>query len=153
MFIYEKPVDQQAFHAFLEGQPVIDVHVHVSKGFEGSALYGEGLPAGPKLDQAKLEWFQEELDRNTIVIALSGGPVPHVLNWTKQDDRIWGGVTFPYNEHLEQDETFTKAFLSYEELFPLYDSLGFKSMDWLTEVQKRDILLPQCSQNAGTKSG
>ncbi|SMD45441.1 hypothetical protein SAMN00777080_4092 [Aquiflexum balticum DSM 16537] len=128
LFFYEKPIDQKALNEFLKGQPIIDVHIHVSKGFEGNEVYGKGLKSGPKLDQAKLDWFKNAFDQNNIVIGLSGGPVQHVLNWMKEDKRFWGGVSFPYNQLNETDEPFIKEFLTYEELFILYDSAGFRSM-------------------------
>lgn len=128
LFIYEKPVDQQAMDKFLMGQPVIDVHIHVSKGFDNNDVYGSDLKSGPKLDHAKLNWFKNAFDKHNIVIGLSGGPVQHVMNWMKEDNRFWGGVSFPYNELNEADEPFVNEFLTYEELFVLYDSIGFRSM-------------------------
>lgn len=128
IFIHEKPVDQIELNKFLEGQPIIDIHVHITKGYEGNEIYGNGKPEGPELDQIKLDWFKAAFDQHNIVLGLAGGPVEHVKNWINQDSRFWGGPTFPYNELKASSEPFTKEFLSYDELFILYDSLGFKSM-------------------------
>lgn len=49
--IYVKPIGQKALEAFLFGQPVIDVHLHISRGNPDSKLYDQydGYAADPEL--------------------------------------------------------------------------------------------------------
>lgn len=136
IFIYEKPVNQADLNKFLKGQPVIDMHIHITKGYENNGFYGEGLPEGPELDQAKLDWMRKELDRNNIVLALGGGPVYHALRWGKADDRFWVGPVFPFNPLSPMDEPFEKEFLTYDELYQLYSTKSFRSMGEAMYVHK-----------------
>ena len=84
--IYEKPINQEALNEFLIGQPIIDVHLHISKGNPDSKLYNQ---YDLDIDQAKLKFTQEELDKNNIVLALGGGPIPYAETWATADQRIW----------------------------------------------------------------
>ena len=86
--IYERPIDQKALETFLQGQPIIDVHLHISKGNPDSKLYNQ---YDVDIDQAKLKFTLEELDKHNIVLALGGGPIGFAEMWATTDKRIWAG--------------------------------------------------------------
>lgn len=134
--IYEKPVDQEALNKFMHGQPVIDIHIHATKGYEGSEEYKRGLSEGSELDQATIDFILKEFDENNIVLALAGGPVYYAKKWAKADSRIWAGPVFPFKLGYHMDEPSTTEFLKYEELFELYKSKSFLSMGEAMYVHK-----------------
>ncbi|MGK7391061.1 MAG: amidohydrolase family protein [Candidatus Cyclobacteriaceae bacterium M2_1C_046] len=134
--IYEKPIDQKALNKFLQGQPIIDTHIHATKGYEGSEDYKKGLTEGPELDQATIDFVRKEFDENNVVIGLAGGPIYHAENWAKADPRFWAGPVFPFKIPYHMDEPSTKEFLTYEELYELYESKTFRSMGEAMYVHK-----------------
>ena len=136
LFIYEKPVDQEALNDFLKGQPIIDTHIHATKGYEGSEEYKKGLPEGPELDQATLDFVRKEFDENNIVLALAGGPIYYAKKWAQADSRICAGPVFPFYLGYHMDEPSTKEFLTYVELYELYKTKTFRSMGEAMYVHK-----------------
>lgn len=97
-FIYEKPVDQVALNSFLEDQPIIDVHIHITKGYQTNVLYNK---YDSDIDKAKIKWMTSELDKNNIVLTLAGGPAELLNSWTSFDDRYWVGPIFPCSQLVE----------------------------------------------------
>ena len=91
---------QDSLDLFLQNQPVIDVHIHITKGYTDNPDYNI---LDPDIDRAKVEWLRDELDRNNVVLALGGGPLAHALRWPRWDERYWSGPLFPCNELVEQD--------------------------------------------------
>ncbi|HEU5053266.1 MAG TPA: amidohydrolase family protein [Hanamia sp.] len=108
---------------FLKGQPVIDVHLHATKGFTDNDAYN-------KLDKditlAKIKWTSSELDSNHIVLALAGGVLANVKKWTAYDKRYWGGLIFPASKLVEQDQPYGKEFYTYSELKEIYKDTLFR---------------------------
>lgn len=68
IFIYEKPVDTIALNTFLEDQPIIDIHIHIYKGYSENKLYNE---IDSNISRAKIKWMTSELAQNNIVLALA----------------------------------------------------------------------------------
>jgi hypothetical protein len=129
--IYEKPIDQKALEAFLQGQPIIDVHLHISKGNADSKLYNQ---YDADIDIAKLKFTQEEFDKHNVVLALGGGPIPYAEMWGEADDRIWAGPILPCNPQSEYQQPCDDPFPDVEILRELYQSGKFKSMGELFQV-------------------
>jgi hypothetical protein len=129
--IYERPIDQKALETFLQGQPIIDVHLHISKGDADSKLYNQ---YDVDIDQAKLKFTQEELDKNNIVLALGGGPIPYAETWATADQRIWAGPILPCNPLSDFQQPCDDPFPDVERLRGLYQTGKFKSMGELFQV-------------------
>ena len=108
---------QDSLDLFLENQPVIDVHIHITKGYADNADYN-GID--PDIDRAKVEWLRDELDRNNVVLALGGGPMDYALLWPQWDERYWSGPRFPCNALREQDEPCPEELPDIELLDSLY---------------------------------
>jgi len=123
VFIFEKSVDQKALDAFLKNQPIIDVHLHITKGYSDNELYNK---VDPDINLAKLKWMSSELKNNNIVLALSGGPMELLKSWTNYDNRYWAGVIFPCSALVEQDQPCEKEFYNYDELKDIYSDGSFK---------------------------
>ena len=131
LVIHEKPIDQNALNEFLAGQPIIDVHLHITKGSDKSKLYKQ---FDADLDVAKLKFTQSELDKNNVVLALAGGPIPYAINWTNADNRIWAGPILPCNPLSTSDQPCDSMFPDVTVLRELYASGTFKSMGELFQV-------------------
>jgi predicted TIM-barrel fold metal-dependent hydrolase len=129
--IYEKPINQEALNAFLIGQPIIDAHLHISRGNPESTLYNQ---YDNDIDLAKLKFTQEEFDKHNIVLALSGGPIPYAEMWAEADDRIWGGPILPCNPQSKFQQPCDDPFPDPEALRELYQRGTFKSMGELFSV-------------------
>ena len=123
IFIYEKPVDQVALNTFLEDQPIIDAHIHITKGYTENELYNK---LDSDINKAKIKWMTSEFDKNNIVLALAGGPAELLNSWSSFDDRYWVGPIFPCSQLVEQDQPCDKEFYNYQELEELYSSVPFK---------------------------
>lgn len=123
IFVFEKPIDQKALNTFLKDQPIIDVHLHITKGYSDNELYNN---LDDDINLAKIKWMSSELKKNNIVIALSGGPQELLKSWTKYDDRYWVGVIFPCSFLVEQDYPCDKEFYNYSELEAFYSDGSFK---------------------------
>ena len=63
-------VAQETIEEFLKNQPIIDVHIHITKGYTDNKDYNK---INSDIDIAKIEWMRERFDKNNIVFAL-GGP-------------------------------------------------------------------------------
>ena len=123
LFIYQKPVDEAALNAFLENQPIIDVHMHITKGYPDNELYNQ---LDPDINTAKIKWMTSELNRHNIVLALAGGTEKHLNAWSAFDDRYWVGVIFPCSDLVEQEQPCNKEFYTYQELEAIYRDSSFK---------------------------
>lgn len=131
LIIYEKPLDQVAMNKFLVGQPIIDVHLHISKGNPESELYNK---YDEDKDLAKLKFTQEEFDKHNIVLALGGGPIPYAEMWAKKDKRIWAGPILPCNPKSDFQQPCDDPFPDVDRLRELYQAGIFKSMGELFQV-------------------
>ncbi|WP_224485377.1 amidohydrolase family protein [Robertkochia aurantiaca] len=121
--------DVQSFGEFMRGQPVIDVHVHLTKGIEGNEVYTNGtFQEGPQLDEVRLQYLQYEFNNNNVVLAIGGGVPKYAALYGKKEPRIWSGLIFPCSKLVDDEEPCEKEFLGYEELKALYDEQGFRAM-------------------------
>ena len=59
---------------FLKAQPVIDVHINITKGYPDNKDYDQ---EDPNIDLAKIKWIGKRFDQNNIVLALGGGPMKY----------------------------------------------------------------------------
>lgn len=117
IFIYEKPIDQKAINDFLSNQPIIDVHIHATKGYLENESYNQ---LNSDINLAKIQWMSSELDKNNIVIALVGGSLKHASRWAQEDARFWTGLIFPCSFLVEQDQPCDKEFYNLIELNQIY---------------------------------
>ena len=101
VFATPSVVAQDNIDSFLSHQPIIDVHIHITKGYNDNEDYNT---VNPDIDIAKIEWMRQRLDQNNIVLALGGGPMKYALLWHQLDKRYWSGPRFPCNPLREQDE-------------------------------------------------
>ncbi|MEX0646941.1 MAG: amidohydrolase family protein [Balneolaceae bacterium] len=122
--IYEKPVDQEALAKFMQGQPVIDMHFHITKGYPENEQYNT---LNSDIDLAKLQWVKDDHYQNNIVLALGGGNEKYAQLYA-ESDLFWAGLIFPCSKLVEQDQPCETEFLSERELRGYYESGLFKSM-------------------------
>lgn len=116
---------QESLQQFLENQPVIDMHFHLTKGFENNEMYND---RSKNIDKAKLNWVIENFDKNNIVLAVSGGNLKYAKMYADADERFWTGLIFPCRSTVEQDEPCSKEFFSEKELREIYSEGKLRSM-------------------------
>ncbi|WP_204345619.1 amidohydrolase family protein [Psychroserpens algicola] len=92
---------QNEIDNFLKNQPIIDTHIHITKGYQDNEDYNT---IDSDIDMAKIKWMGQRLDENNIVLALGGGPLKYAKLWQEQDNRYWSGPRLPCNPLREQDE-------------------------------------------------
>ena len=110
---------------FLEFQPIIDMHFHITKGFEENEKYAG---SNENLDAAKLNWVIEDYLNNNVVLVMGGGTLKYAQMYAEASDLFWAGVVFPCSKTVKQDEPCTKEFYSEEELRQIYRNGDLKSM-------------------------
>ncbi|TRZ46469.1 metal-dependent hydrolase [Robertkochia solimangrovi] len=121
------PSTFQTFEQFMRGRPVIDVHMHLTKGYEGNEAYNpQGLTEGDSLDQLKLKWTQQEMEQNNVVLALAGGTAKYAGLYAEADEDFWGGLQFPCSKLVEMESPCEKEFFTYDELKELYEKYELK---------------------------
>ncbi|NNE31956.1 MAG: amidohydrolase family protein [Winogradskyella sp.] len=116
---------QNSFDDFLKGQPVIDMHLHITKGYDDNENYRH---LNTDIDKAKLDWIIQDYRSNNVVLALGGGPLKYAKVYAKTDGLFWSGLIFPCMITVEQDQPCTKEFYSETELREIYKSGNFKSL-------------------------
>ncbi len=114
---------QDDIDEFLKNQPIIDVHIHITKGYADNEDYNK---INPDIDIAKIEWMGQRFDQNNIVLALGGGPMKYALLWHKLDKRYWSGPRFPCNPLRIQDEPCIEEMPDIKVLDSLYKNGTFK---------------------------
>lgn len=124
LFIYEKPVDQEALAKFMEGQPIIDTHFHITKGYEDNEQYNT---LNSNIDLAKLQWVKDDYAKNNVVLALGGGNEKYAQLYA-ESDLFWAGLIFPCSKLVEQHQPCETEFHSENALRDYYESGQFKSM-------------------------
>ena len=110
---------------FLNKQPIIDVHIHITKGYAENEAYNK---IDPDIDVAKIEWMRKRLDENNIVLALGGGPVKYAKLWYDLDKRYWAGPRFPCNPLRIQDQPCESEMPDLVELENFFKNGAFKSL-------------------------
>ncbi|WP_162339627.1 amidohydrolase family protein [Cyclobacterium salsum] len=123
-FIYEKPVDQGVLAKFMEGQPIIDMHFHITKGYVDNEQYNK---LNSNIDLAKLQWVKDDYAQNNVVLALGGGNEKYAQLYA-ESDLFWAGLIFPWSNLVEQDQPCETEFSSEKALREYYESGLFKSM-------------------------
>ncbi len=118
-----KVASKKAIDDFLKNQPIIDTHIHITKGYLDNEDYNN---IDPDIDLAKIEWMSQRFDENNIVLALGGGPMKYVKLWQEKDKRHWTGPRLPCNPLREQDEPCESELPDIEELERLYKNGTFK---------------------------
>lgn len=116
-------IAQDNIDSFLKNQPVIDVHIHITKGYDDNEEYNK---VNTDIDIAKIEWMRQRLNQNNIVLALGGGPMKYALLWNQLDKRYWSGPRFPCNPLREQDEPCLEEMPDIKVLEKLYKNGTFK---------------------------
>lgn len=116
---------QDSLEIFLKNQPVIDMHFHITKGFEDNEKYNDRKA---DIDSAKLDWVVENFDQNNIVLVVGGGNLKYSQMYAQADTRIWAGLIFPCRDAVEQDAPCEKEFLTENELREVYRVGKLKSM-------------------------
>lgn len=110
-------ISQNNIDEFLKNQPIIDVHIHVTKGYSDNEEYNK---VNTDIDIAKIEWMRQRLNQNNIVLALGGGPMKYAKLWQQMDKRYWAGPRIPCNPLREQDEPCESELPNLKELDSLY---------------------------------
>jgi hypothetical protein len=108
---------------FLKEQAIIDVHIHITKGYPDNKDYNQ---EDPNIDLAKIKWMGKRFDENNIVLALGGGPMKYAKLWQETDKRHWVGPRLPCNPLREQDEPCLDELPDLKELEALYQNGTFK---------------------------
>ena len=114
---------QKSIDDFLKKQPIIDVHIHITKGFPDDEDYNK---LDPDIDLAKIEWMGKELDQNNIVLGLGGGPMKYAKLCQELDNRYWAGPRLPCNPLEDQDEPCDSELPDVKELDNLFKNGTFK---------------------------
>ena len=123
VLITSSTIAQNNIDEFLKNQPIIDVHIHITKGYSDSEDYNK---IDPNIDLAKIEWMRKRLSQNNIVLALGGGPVKYSKLWSELDERYWSGPRFPCNPLRIQDEPCEREMPELEELEILFKNKTFR---------------------------
>lgn len=118
-------VGQDNIDEFLKNQPIIDMHVHITKGFEDNEVYNNQKV---DIDSAKLDWVVEDFNKNNVVLVLGGGTLKYANIYAEADHRFWAGLIFPCIKTVKQDEPCDKEFFSESELREIYKSGKLKSL-------------------------
>ena len=118
-------ISQENIDKFLKNQPIIDVHIHITKGYSDNKEYNK---VNTNIDIAKIEWMRGRLDQNNIVLALGGGPVKYAKLWYEFDNRYWSGPRFPCNPLKIQDEPCDSEMPDIVELESLFKNRTFRSL-------------------------
>lgn len=116
-------VAQDNIDEFLKNQPIIDVHIHITKGYSDNEDYNK---INPDIDIAKVEWMRQRFDQNNIVLALGGGPMKYAKLWQQLDKRHRSGPRLPCNPLREQDEPCESELPNLKELDSLFKNGTFK---------------------------
>ena len=118
-----KRASQNEIENFLKHQPIIDVHIHITKGYSDNEDYNT---MDSDIDLAKIKWMSKSFDNNNIVLALGGGPMKYAKLWQERDKRHWSGPRFPCNPLREQDEPCESELPDLKALEILYKNGTFK---------------------------
>jgi hypothetical protein len=110
---------------FLKNQPIIDMHFHITKGFEDNEIYSNRKA---DIDSAKLDWVVEDFNKNNVVLVIGGGTLKYAKTYAKADNLFWAGLIFPCIKTVKQDEPCDKEFFSESELREIYKSGNLKSL-------------------------
>lgn len=108
---------QDSIQDFLKDQPVIDMHFHITKGYEDNESY---VYLHPNINRAKLEWMVQNFTENNVVLALGGGTKKYAEMYAEADDKFWAGLIFPCNKLVEQDQPCETEFFNEQELREIY---------------------------------
>lgn len=117
LFIHNSSSAQDSLQHFLKGQPVIDMHFHITKGYEDNKSYRD---LHPDIDRAKLEWMVQNFTENNVVLALGGGNQKYATMYAEADDLFGAGLIFPCSKLVEQDQPCETEFFSEPELREIY---------------------------------
>lgn len=120
-----KVASQKDIDDFLKEQPIIDVHIHITKGYLDSEDYNK---VDPNIDLAKIKWMTQQFDDNNVVLALGGGPMKYAKLWQEKDKRHWSGPRFPCNTIREQDIPCDNELPDIKELEKLFKNGTFKHL-------------------------
>lgn len=121
--LYNSSFAQDSLQDFLKDQPVIDMHFHITKGYEENESYRD---LHPDIDRAKLEWMVHNFTENNVVLAVGGGNQKYAELYAEAADRFWAGLIFPCNQLVEQDKPCENEFYSEEELREIYGKGNLK---------------------------
>lgn len=116
---------QEPLEQFLQNQPIIDMHFHITKGYEDNEQYNN---MHHNIDRAKLIWVIENFDENNVVLVVGGGNLKYATMYAEADERIWAGLIFPCRITVEQDKPCIKEFLNENELREIYQTTKLRSM-------------------------
>jgi len=116
---------QTGLDDFIKGQPIIDMHFHVTAGDSASTVYATDS-SDPTI--AKLDWMLSDFSRNNIVLAVGGGNRLYAEMYAKKDSLFWTGLIFPCSNLVAQDSPCEKEFYNEGELRQLYQSGLLRTM-------------------------
>ena len=125
IFTTSSIVAQNNIDEFLKNQPIIDMHFHITKGFENNEIYSNRKV---DIDSAKLDWVVDDFNKNNIVLVLGGGTLKYANMYAEVDNRFWAGLVFPCIKTVKQDEPCDKEFFSESELRDIYNTGNLKSL-------------------------
>lgn len=125
VFASSSIVAQNNIDEFLKNQPIIDMHFHITKGFEDNEVYNN---REVDIDTAKLDWVVEDFNKNKVVLVLGGGTLKYANMYAKADNLFWAGLVFPCIKTVKQDEPCEKEFFSESQLREIYKAGNLKSL-------------------------
>lgn len=117
VFTYSSIVAQDNIDTFLKNQPIIDMHFHITKGYESNEAYNKRKA---DIDSARIDWIIDDYNNNNVVLALGGGTLKYAKMYVETDSLFWGGLVFPCTKTVEQDEPCEKEFFNESELREIY---------------------------------
>ena len=125
VFASSSIIAQDGIDEFLKNQPIIDMHFHITKGFEDNEVYNNRKV---DIDIAKLDWVVEDFDKNNVVLTLGGGTLKYANMYAKADSLFWAGLVFPCIKTVKQDEPCEKEFFNESELSEIYKTGNLRSL-------------------------
>ena len=125
IFTTSSIVAQDNIDEFLKNQPIIDMHFHITKGFEDNEVYNNRKV---DIDSSKLDWVLDDFNKNNIVLVLGGGTLKYANMYAEVDSRFWAGLVFPCMKTVKQDEPCDKEFFNELELREIYKTGNLKSL-------------------------
>tara|TARA_R110002049_G_scaffold131416_3_gene290167 strand:- start:372 stop:1340 length:969 start_codon:yes stop_codon:yes gene_type:complete len=116
---------QENMDDFLKNQPIIDMHFHITKGYEDNEVYNQRKV---DIDSARIDWVIDDYNKNNVVLVVGGGTLKYAEMYVETDSLFWAGLVFPCMKTVEQDEPCDKEFFNESELREIYKTGKLKSL-------------------------
>lgn len=87
---------QDNIDKFLKNQPIIDMHFHITKGYDDNEVYNQRKV---DIDSARIDWIIDDYNKNNVVLALGGGTLKYAEMYVETDSPFLGRIGFPLHEN------------------------------------------------------